>query len=586
VKKYILGLSFDYHESAAALICDGQIVAASSEERFSRKKNDNSFPGKAIRFCLESAGITQFELEKVVFYENAPLKFERIVIGAIKNWNAGKDFFWNALNSWLDNGKFWPEYKISEKLGIPLSKITSVMHHQSHIAAAYFNSPFKETLIITLDGIGEYESGTVSIANHAGEIERIKNIHLPNSLGLFYSAITSYLGFKVNEDEYKVMGMAGFGIPEYAEILRKFFVLSEDGSFLLKSPCFDFYSATKVPYTAKFIEALGQPRKSESPFSVVVNDSMSSYEVSQCKRYANIAASAQLVTEEVISHILGTYLSKLTARNVCMAGGVALNSLANGRLRKTLGCNLYVHPAAGDAGSALGAAQYYWHMVLGNPKISTNPIPYYGKMYSSEYIKNALDELKIEYVECGNTQQLLSCVAGYLYEGKVIGWLQGRAEWGPRALGNRSILANPCLPNTQDIVNTKIKFREPFRPFAPAILEECVADYFEIDSPLLERDPMYYMLSVVDVKEDKKSLIPAVTHVDGTARVQIVKRDWNQLFYSLIEEFAKYSNVPIILNTSFNRRGEPIVNSPLDALVTFFYSGLDILVLDQFVVRK
>lgn len=583
---YILGLSFDYHDAAAALVKDGIVVAAAQEERFSRKKNDASFPSSAVEFCLKHEGITAGDIDHVTFYEQAAVKLDRILRLNIGNLASTRDYLISTIDSWMHKRKLYTHERISEYLGVNLSRIHSVSHHDAHSADAFFCSPFDEATIVTLDGVGEYETGTISIGKK-NTIQRITSIELPHSLGLFYSAFTAYLGFRVDEDEYKVMGMAGYGTPILYNEIMKFFELYDDGRFSIDQKYFNFLAPQTIPYTNALIELLGVPREPESPF-MIVNDALNTDPViEKSKYYANVAASLQKCTEDVILHVVSRAIKRTGINNVCMSGGVALNSLANKRIKRELNCKLYIHPAAGDAGSALGSALYYYHQDLGGTNRQPLTNIYLGPDYSDHEIKEAISKsYSRQYIRYNDEATLIDTVARLLSEGMIIGWFQGRFEWGPRALGNRSILADPTKASMKDIVNEKIKFREPFRPFAPAVLAQRAAEYFDIGEINSCADPEYFMLAIGNVHPHKHSQVPAITHVDGTARVQLVERSANPIYHDLIARFEDYSGVPIILNTSFNLRGEPIINSPMDAFRTFEWCDMDYLVLGNYLIKK
>jgi carbamoyltransferase len=580
----VLGLSFDYHDSAAALIRDGQVIAAAQEERFSRKKNDPRFPKHAIDFCLEQAGIRAADLDRVIFYEKPFVKFDRIVKATLARYPESRNYFRNALRSWSIKKKFLALPRIIEHLGIPFWKVRSVSHHDAHAGAAFFCSPFNEATILTIDGVGEYETMSIAVGR-GGRIRKIASMSLPHSIGLFYSAFTAFLGFEVNEGEYKVMGMAGFGKPVHAERLLSWFSFRSDGTFRLKQDYFNFLTPEELSYTPRLVEELGPPREAESLFNVSGDPDNTAVQMS--RHYADIAASVQKVTEEVILRLCKTAVEQTGIQNLCMAGGVAMNSLANGRVKHELGLPLFVHPAAGDSGSAIGAALFYTYRH--RPGTIRTPMTHglWGREYSDQEIAQSVKETYMRYTQTfASDEEICDVAARLLHQGSVIGWVQGRFEWGPRALGARSILANPVLPGMQAIVNEKIKFREPFRPFAPSVLEERASEYFEIgriDSP---SDPEHFMLAICPVRADKRSIVPSITHVDGTARVQLVKRIEQPIFYGMIEKFAAYSGVPMVMNTSFNLRGEPIVNTPKNAIKTFEWSGMDYLVLGRTLVAK
>ena len=584
----ILGLSFDYHDSAAAIVLDGKVIAAAQEERFSRKKHDSSYPEQAISFCLEAARTKRKDIDVVVFYEKPLLKFARIINATLLNNPNSIEYLDRTFKSWLMDRKFEVKDRIIDDLRVPNEKIHFIEHHQAHAGSAFFCSPFDKSTIVTIDGVGEYETFTVSVGE-AQKIEKLYSCNLPNSIGLFYSAFTAFLGFKVNGGEYKVMGMAGFGKPVYADLLRKLIDLKPDGLFEIKQDCFNFSYSENLPYNEKLVELLGEPRIPESSFDI--GNPSAPFEpgsVQEMSRhYADIAASVQLVTEESISHLVKTAVKNTAIQDVSMAGGVALNSTANGRLQRELAGHLYVHPAAGDSGAAIGAALYYGHCLANVPRTGTLENVYLGKAYSDTDIEETLRREHITtYEKFYNNNDLINRVAEKLSEGAIVGWFQGRFEWGPRALGARSILADPTRADMQSIVNEKIKFREPFRPFAPAVLVERAKEYFDVPEPYSLACPEHFMSTISYVLKNKRSIIPAVTHVDGTARVQLVQKKTNPLFYDLINTFEKIKGVPVILNTSFNLRGEPIVNSPWDALKTFSFSGMDYVVLNKFIVKK
>jgi len=571
----ILGLSFDYHDAAAALLVDGRIVAAAQEERFSRQKNDPGFPARAAAFCLAQAGLTGADLDAVAHYENPFVKFERVLEGALETGK--KKAFNRTLDNWCRLGKLDVRGRIVTELGVPRDRIHFGEHHRSHAAAAFFCSPFADATVVTIDGVGERETMTVSAARGTTLSKRY-TLELPHSLGLFYSAMTAFLGFKVNSGEYKVMGMAGFGQPRLVDQIRELVRLTPEGALALDPKYFDFvFPEARVPFTDALTRLLGAPRVPESPFDL---------DDPACRHYADIAASAQAVTEEAIFHMVETAVEKTGLPDVVLAGGVALNSLANGKLQNRLAGRLYVYPAAGDGGSALGAALDLHH-ASGGARSRSLVDPFLGKAYGRAAIDEALEVGGVDrFTRYEDRDELLRVVAEHLAAGSVVGWFQGRFEWGPRALGHRSILADPTGPEMQALINEKIKFREPFRPFAPAVLSERAAEYFDVPEPYGLESPEHFMLTVADVHPDKRPKIPAVTHVDGSARVQRVSRDTNPLFADLITAFEKEKGVPMLVNTSFNLRGEPIVASPMDALKTFFYSDMDYVVLGGVVVGK
>ncbi|MGE0564499.1 MAG: carbamoyltransferase [Pseudolabrys sp.] len=580
----ILGTSFDYHDAAAAFVVDGKVIAAAQQERFSRVKNDSRFPREAIEFCLAKAGVAAREIDHVVHYERPILKFDRILRTALRAPRKARRFLGETATDWFRAGKFEVRQRIASGVGVSEDKISFCDHHTAHAAAAFFCSPFDEAAIVTIDGVGEYETATIAIGS-GNEIRKLSHVNYPHSIGLFYSAFTAFLGFEVNEGEYKVMGMAGFGQPTVAMEILDLFDLRADGTFALKQDLFDFLMPETYPFTKALTKWLGGPRAPESKFDPF--GPASSPDTERSRHYANIAASVQRATEEVILHIVRSAMKQTGLQTVCLAGGVALNSVANGRIQRELGARLYVHPAAGDAGSAIGAALHKAHCVLDVSRRGALVSPYLGPDVTQSEIDAALANAYLEPEKVHATdEELVEDVAERLASGAVIGWFQGRAEWGPRALGGRSILADPRDADTQLKVNEKIKFREPFRPFAPSVLAQRASEYFEIDAPSSEVAPDYFMLSVAPVKAAARAKIPAVTHVDGSARLHLVNQVTNPIYYALIKAFGDRTGVPVLLNTSFNLRGEPIVNSPADAIRTFQWSGMDALVLGRTVVLK
>lgn len=583
---YVLGLSFNYHDSAAVLLKDGEIVAAAQEERFSRIKHDAAFPARAIVFCLKEAGILPSMLDAVVYYEDTLQKLDRVVTSFLEQGHLYPDYLRYVTEGWGLGRKFEPLEHISEHLRLPLSKVHYIPHHLSHAASAWLTSPFDEATVVTMDGVGEYETTTVSVAR-GNRIERLYSASLPESLGLLYSAFTAFLGFEVNEGEYKVMGMAGFGEPLAYEKLRSLIELTPDGLFKLDQRYFSFRCPRDLPYTQALRDLFGIPRKHGADFRVPPKGQAPQDEVeASSQHYANIAASLQTVTEEAILHVVGKAVAHTGISNVVIAGGVGLNSLANARVQRELGVKLFVQPAAGDAGSALGAALHHYHCTLGHPRKHVMVNPYLGAEYSDDDIEEALTINQLKAVRFDDQKALIDAVVERLVRGEVIGWMQGRFEWGPRALGNRSILANPTRSDMQAIVNLKIKFREPFRPFAPSVLAEHAAEYFDFSPPHSPSSPEHFMLAVGRVKEEQRQRVPAVTHVDGTARVHLVRRDTAPLFYDLIAAFGRQTGVPVLLNTSFNLKNEAVVDKPYDALETFAWSEMDALVMGRYLLLK
>ncbi|HKD68836.1 MAG TPA: carbamoyltransferase [Candidatus Binataceae bacterium] len=589
----ILGVSCYFHDAAAALLRDGQLIAAAEEERFSRKKHDYGFPENAIDFCLRSAGVKPEDLDYLVFFEKPFLKFERLLLTSMQTFPRSLRVFREAMLTWLGD-KIWIRHLIQSKLGVPGEKILFSEHHLSHAASSFLCSPFDEAAILTIDGVGEWTTASLGVGKGTN-VRLLKEIRFPHSLGLLYSAFTAFLGFEVNEGEYKVMGMAPFGKPNYVDQVRKLIRLHNDGSFELDMDYFSFHHSTEQTYNKKFVNLFGTPRAPESHFFTqssgypsYFGDKPSNYAAlcQENQHYADIAASIQVVIEEAVLNLARAAQAETGCKNLCMAGGVALNSVANGRvLRETPFEGLYIQPAAGDAGAALGAALFGYHTVLGQPRSFVMEHAYWGEEHNAEATRAFLDDNGIPYEHCANQEELIGRCVESLAQGKVLGWEQGRFEWGPRALGNRSIIADPRRNEMKEIVNVKIKFREPFRPFAPSVLAERAHEYFEIGAGD-GKYPSRFMLNVAPVRSDKREVVPATTHVDGTGRLQTVAREANPRYYSLIESFGQLTGVPVLLNTSFNLRGEPIVNTPAEAYSTFARSGIDMLVLGDYLVRK
>ena len=589
----ILGISCFFHDAAAALLRDGDLVAAAEEERFTRKKHDYDFPINAIEFCLRQGQINSEDLDLVVFFEKPFLKFERILRSAMQTFPGSRGVFQESMITWLTD-KLWIKALIRQKLKISEKKVVFSDHHLSHAASAFFCSPYDKAAILTVDGVGEWATATYGIGE-GSEITLTREIRFPHSLGLLYSAFTAFLGFEVNEGEYKVMGMAPFGQPRYLDKVWKLIRQEADGSFRLDMDYFCFHRSTRTTYNQRFLDLFGPARDPEALFFTSASGYPSYFgrkpadfesQARANQHYADIAASIQVVTEEVVLK-MATHLHKATGLDrLCLAGGVALNSVANGRiLRETPFQELFVQPAAGDGGGAVGAALYGYHMVLGKPRRFIMRHAYWGKDHGPGEVDSFLKAQGIRHTRFDSDDDLMERVVDGVLRGKVIGWFQGRFEWGPRALGNRSILADPRNPAMKDIVNTKIKFREPFRPFAPSVLMDRVGDFFDL--PEASRHyPARYMLYVVDVKDGKQDVLPAITHVDGTARLQAVDEEASPRYHRLIQLLGKATGVPVILNTSFNLKGEPIVNTPAEAYSTFSRSGMDMLVLGEHLVEK
>ena len=591
----ILGISAFYHDSAATILVDGKIIAAAQEERFTRKKHDSSYPYNAIEFVLNYANIKLNDVDQIIFYEKPFLKFERLLETYVAFAPKGFKSFCMAMPVWLKDKLFqkkmlFNELKRHDDNFKDEKKIYFSDHHLSHAASAFFPSPFKEAIVLTADGVGEWSSTTVAIGK-ANNLEIKKEIHFPHSLGLLYSAFTYYTGFKVNSGEYKLMGLAPYGVPIYEDkIINHLVDIKEDGSFHLDQSYFNYAAGLKMT-SKKFHNLFGQnPRDSKK-------EKLTQF-------HMDIAASIQKVTEDIMIKLAKSLKKEFNISNLCLAGGVALNCVVNGKiLKEKIFDKIWVQPAAGDAGGSLGAALALWHIEQNNPRIvSLNDDmqgSYLGPEYSKKDIQNDLDKMGAVY-EIKNEEDLINQTAEDLSTGKVIGWFQGRMEFGPRALGNRSILGDPRSSEMQKNLNLKVKYRESFRPFAPSILKEDLEEWFDInvDSP--------YMLIVANINKDKtinmtedqkklfgidklnikRSEIPAVTHVDYSARIQTVYKKTNEKYYKLIKKFKEKTNCPVIVNTSFNVRGEPIVNTPADAFNCFMGTELDKLIIGNFYLDK
>lgn len=558
---YILGISCFYHDSAAALLKDGEIIAAAQEERFSRIKHDERFPKNAIKFCLEHASIKASELDAVAFYEKPFLKFERILISSIEFFPKGLFSFLPAMRTWLGQ-KLWIKQLIYQELENYEGIIYFPEHHISHAASCFLVSPFKKAAILTMDGVGEWATATRGIGEE-NKITLTHEIKFPHSLGLLYSAFTYYLGFKVNSAEYKVMGLAPYGEPKYFKtIMDKLIDIKDDGGFRLNLKYFA-YPYSLVMTSPAFHDLFGS-----DPNSLGTEPG---------KREMDLAASLQKVTEEVMVRSTKALFKEYKTKNLCMAGGVALNCVANGKvLTKTGFKNLFIQPAAGDAGGSVGAATYVYHSLLNKPRKWIWHDAYLGPDYRDGEIKSLINKHQVKYKRLSKNQ-LISKVAELIMNQQIVGLFQGRMEFGPRALGNRSIVADARNPENKDRVNLKIKFRESFRPFAPSVLEEDSPNWFELIVP----SP--YMLLVAQAKSKK---IPAVVHLDNSARIQTVSRKTNPLYWEIINEFKRQTGVPVIINTSFNQRGEPIVCTLQDAFNCFLRTDMDYLAIGSFLLDK
>jgi carbamoyltransferase len=565
----VLGISAFYHDSAACLVENGQVVAALQEERFSRLKHDSSFPGRAVEAALRMGGCAIDELDGVVFYEKPFMKLERLLDTYVRNCPRGLASYLKAMPVWFKE-KLWIKELIRRELGFD-GPILFADHHESHAASAFFPSPFQSAAVLTLDGVGEWT--TTSLGRGQGtRIELISEVRFPHSLGLLYTAFTYYLGFRVNSGEYKVMGLAPYGEPRYEGLIRDHLIhVGDDGSFRLDTRYFSYETGLRMT-SRRFHELFGgPPRRPGSPLT---------------DKHKDIAASIQKVTEDVVLRICRHLRRESGEKFLCMAGGVALNCVANGKVLREAGFeDLWIQPAAGDAGGALGAALAVSHAHLGQERrtgggtTSSRWNALLGTSYDADEIQPVLDGYGAVY-ERLDESSLIARTVEALDRGAVVGWFQGRMEFGPRALGSRSILADARRPDIKDRINAGVKYRESFRPFAPAVLEESVADYFKLDRP----SP--YMLLVADVRDDRNGSIPAVTHVDGSARVQTVSADDNARFYRLLRGFGSRTGCPVLLNTSFNVRGEPIIESPEQAYQCFMRTGLDLLVIGDFLLEK
>jgi carbamoyltransferase len=566
---YVLGISAQFHDAAAALIYKGEIVAAAAEERFSRVKHDSALPFRAAKWCLHHAGITTDDLAYVVFHEKPLRKFERLMITQIQAFPKSLSAFRQTAFAWFPD-KLWVRGSLAKGLKIDPQKIIFSDHHLSHAASTFYTSPFTEAAVLTVDGVGEWASTALFNASPSG-IERLSEIHFPHSIGLVYSAFTAFLGFQVNDGEAKVMGLASYGTPRYVDDVRKVLRSHKPNGFDVDLSYVTYqYSASKS-FSSKFEDLFGPARAPDEKLDVTTPAG---------RKYADIAASLQVVAEDCVVDLADTLYEQTGRDNLCLAGGVALNSVINARLTtRTKFKHVFVHPAPGDDGCAAGAALWVWNEVLGGERGPALKSPGLGQAWSDTEIVALLGDLTISHQDFDGEDALLASVVDDLVQGKVVGWFQGRFEWGPRALGYRSILADPRQPGMSDRINKKIKFREQFRPFAPAVLEGHEANYFDLPPGTELLTP--WMLAVAPVKASAKDILPATTHVDGSARVQVVSETANPLFHKLLAVFGKATGHPVLLNTSFNLKGEPIVSSPLQALRTFYSSELDVLYLGR-----
>jgi carbamoyltransferase len=586
----ILGISAFYHDAAAALVVDGRIVAAAQEERFTRRKHDESFPQHAVDYCLKAAGLTPAELDHVVFYEKPLVKFERLLETYLAVAPAGLRSFFMAAPQWVHEKLQLPRVMNAGLGGKYRRPYLFTEHHEAHAASAFYPSPFEEAALLTVDGVGEWATATMG-TGRGHRIELTHELRFPHSLGLLYSAFTYFCGFRVNSGEYKLMGLAPFGVARYADlILERIVDLKPDGSFRLALEYFN-YCAGLTMTSPKFDRLFGgPPRRPEAALT---------------ERELDLAASVQLVTETILTRMARELHAQTGLKNLCLAGGVALNCVGNGRiLREGPFERIWIQPAAGDAGGALGAALFVWHQLLENPRRPGQPDGQQGSLLGPEYgdkeVVAVLAELGADYRRVESEDALCGETAGLIADGKVVGWFQGRMEFGPRALGNRSILGDARSPDMQSVMNLKIKFRESFRPFAPVVLAEHATEYFEL--PAGTESP--YMLIVAPVQASQRrpastqpaagvarvhevrSMIPAVTHVDYSARVQTVEAGRNPRLHRLLQAFARQTGCPVLINTSFNVRSEPLVCTPADAYRCFMATDMDALVIGNFILRK
>lgn len=594
---YILGISAYYHDSAVTLIKDGEIIAAAQEERFTRIKQDSSFPTNAIKYCLKEANIAINELDKITFYDDPKLKFERIKKTYIEFFPKSIPFILKSFPIWFRKKQHWKNILQEEflkyfKVKISDEKIVNTQHHRSHAASAFYPSPFEDAAVLILDGVGEFDTTSLWIGE-GNKLRKIKSIEFPHSLGLLYSAITYYTGFKVNSGEYKVMGLAPYGEPKYVEVMKKHLInIKEDGTFTLNMKYFDFATGSKMT-NDRFHHLFGkEPREPETK--------MGQFEM-------DMARSVQDITEEVMIKLAKWAKKETGKNNLCLAGGVALNCVGNGKIvKEKIFDNVWIQPAAGDAGGSLGCAFDYYFDTLNNSRRVNNDRldmmkgSYLGPKFSDEETEKYLDSVNAVYQKYNDFDELLKYVVDHLAEGNVVGWHQGRMEFGPRALGARSIIGDSRNRDMQSVMNLKIKYRESFRPFAPSVLREKLNEWFELD----EDSP--YMLLVAPVKKEKcfqmteeqeklfgieklniiRSEIPSVTHIDYSARIQTVHEESNPRYYQLIKKFEEKTGCPVIVNTSFNVRGEPIVCTPEDSYRCFMRTEMDILVIDNHVLSK
>jgi carbamoyltransferase len=558
----IIGISCYYHDSAACLIQDGKVIAATQEERFTRVKYSSDFPINAVNSCLAQSGMTVYDIDHIVFYEKPYLKFSRMLIDHIRSFPLSLRRFMQTMPQWLDD-RLTLQLSLKNNINFD-GGIFFIKHHLSHAAAAFLPSSFERAAIITADGVGEWATTTLS-SGTGNNIDIIKEIIYPDSLGLLYTAVTTYLGFRPLSGEGKVMGLAAHGEPEYLNKFNEIVSIKSDGSYKLDNSYFGFNKGTRI-YSKKWLKTFGAAREAGSQITA---------------RDCNMAATLQKFTENILLQIARYIHGLANTDNLCLAGGLFLNCVANTRiLEETPFKKVFIQPAAGDSGGGMGAALYLYNSLLGNDRNFVLDNVYLGPEFSSNYINRRLHQKNISYRTFPTEREFLKFIAKEIYNEKIVGWFQGRMEFGPRALGNRSILANPRNPDMKNILNNKVKKREAFRPYAPVVTLDKASDYFEMDYP----SP--FMLLAPRVRPDKMNIIPAVTHCDATARVQTVTESSNGILWKLLKEFELISGVPVLLNTSFNLKDEPIVCSPEDAIDSFNRSNMDLLVLGNIIISQ
>lgn len=584
---YVLGISCFFHDSSAALISDKGIVAASEEERFSRVKHDSRFPSKSIKFCLQQAGIQASDLTAVVFYEDPVLKFDRIIKRLVKNFPKSLKIILEVASNWHEE-KFWFKEIVEKKLGIKKSKIFFSNHHSSHLSSVFFTNNLTKSAFLTIDGVGEWEMCTGGLISEKKKIKNF-NVNYPHSLGLLYSTLTEFLGFEVNEGEFKVMGMAAYGEPKYVDKIEKLFIFRNKKGFELDLDFFEFEYSLKTNLSKKFLNLFGQKREKNSPFFKTEEVKQGSFSIfDEQKYYADIAASIQEVLNNQVLQLSTSLFEDNKVDNLCYAGGVAYNGVINSSLMRYSGFkNIYIPPVAGDNGAALGCALNYY-----NQNISANNNSYFllensylGKEYNNDEIIEKIKKYGYHYEEIKD-EKMIEFLSEQLNQKKIIGLFRGRFEFGPRALGNRSIIADPRSIEMKNIINKSIKFREIFRPFAPVVLDKYANEYFDLDIYPGSLQPFKFMTSVANVRDKFLDKLQCVAHVNKSSRIQILEKKQNKFLYDLIDSFGKLSGVYCLVNTSFNLRGEPMVASPEDALKTFSWSNIDFLILENFLVKK